>query len=119
MNPSQTIKLVFNNFGAKIAPRRHLAPEVIGKLLRHLPMDTYAFPLGSILHIRVDLKCSGRVKVTDLFKGDIFYDTTQDSLAITFKPKKALRGELKVGEVLNGIERLEKISGVETVRITL
>ena len=110
------IKIKIRNYEIEAETKRYLSPEIIGKIFRVLPMESYAYQKED-LFIKLDLGLGARQKVSDLDKGDIFYSIEQNSLGITNNSRKANTKEIKIGRVTKGMEHIKKFDGIIIVKI--
>ena len=111
------IKLHFEGFKALVLLKYHLAPEIIGKLIRYLPIDTYVYPSHNNLYMRLNIGSGGIQKISKLIVGDVFYDVTQDALGISLNVFKASFSQIKIGEIIEGLDSVKTIKKVLSVKI--
>lgn len=89
----------------------------MGKLLRRLPIGTYAYPALKVVYVKLNIGSGGRRKIHDLTRGDVFYGIKQDSMGIVLEDLESSLSQVKIGEVSEGLEKVEGIRGVVPVRI--
>jgi len=111
------IKIKIRNCDIEVETKRHLSPEIIRKIFRLLPMESYAYQKEEDLFIKLDLGLGARQKIPDLDKGDMFYNIEQSNLGITNNSRKANTKEIKIGRVTKGMEHIKKFDGIIIVKI--
>ena len=102
---SKSFKFVFPSFEVIAEIKKHFSPTIITSLALKIPFSSFAYPSRGDVLIKVNIRRGDVPKVFELGIGDVYYCITEDAIGFSLRSRSpCLRTEIKIGEVIKGIE---------------